>query len=73
MHFFTYNIVYSFLFIAPSILSQNVENGDVIMGFPEMPEDYEDLSEYKFQKFAATYFQVCVHRQRNHLRNINVN
>ena len=27
------------------------------MGVPTTPEDYEDLSEYKFQKFAATYFQ----------------
>jgi hypothetical protein len=28
------------------------------MGVPTSPEDYEDLSEYKFAKFAATYFQV---------------
>ena len=27
------------------------------MGVPTSPEDHEDLSEYKFQKFAATYFQ----------------
>ena len=37
--------------------SQIVQNGDIIMGVPTTPEDYEDLSEYKFQKFAATYFQ----------------
>ena len=36
---------------------QVVQNGDIIMGVPTTPEDYEDLSEYKFQKFAATYFQ----------------
>ena len=34
-----------------------MQNGDIIMGVPTTPEDYEDLSEYKFQKFAATYFQ----------------
>ena len=34
-----------------------VQNGDIIPGIPSMPEDHEDLSEYKFQKFAATYFQ----------------
>ena len=28
-----------------------------------MPEDNEDLSEYKFQKFAATYFQGTVNHQ----------
>ena len=28
------------------------------MGVPTTPEDHEDLSEYKFAKFAATYFQV---------------
>ena len=28
-----------------------------------MPEDHEDLSEYKFQKFAATYFQGTVNHQ----------
>ena len=28
-----------------------------------MPEDFEDLSEYKFQKFAATYFQGTVNHQ----------
>ena len=27
------------------------------MGVPASKEDYEDLSDYKFQKFAATYFQ----------------
>ena len=33
-------------------------NSDVIMGVPVTPEDYEDLSEFKFPKFATTYFQV---------------
>ena len=33
------------------------QNGDIIMGVPASKEDYEDLSDYKFQKFAATYFQ----------------
>ena len=28
------------------------------MGVPATPEDNEDLSEYNFAKFAATYFQV---------------
>jgi myosin-7 len=27
------------------------------------PEDHEDLSEYKFQKFATTYFQGNVTHQ----------
>ena len=33
------------------------------MGVPEAPEDHEDLSEYKFQKFAATYFQGAYSHQ----------
>ena len=38
---------------------KTVQNGgDVIMGVPATPEDNEDLSEYNFAKFAATYFQV---------------
>ena len=40
-----------------------VQNGDIIPGIPSMPEDFEDLSEYKFQKFAATYFQGTVNHQ----------
>ena len=40
-----------------------VQNGDIIHGIPSMPEDHEDLSEYKFQKFAATYFQGTVNHQ----------
>jgi myosin-7 len=39
---------------APKTLDRN----DVIMGVPVTPEDYEDLSEFKFPKFATTYFQV---------------
>ena len=35
-------------------------NGDLIMGVPATPEDHEDLSEFKFAKFAATYFQVKI-------------
>ncbi|CAG0892124.1 unnamed protein product [Darwinula stevensoni] len=31
--------------------------GELINAVPTSPEDREDLSEYKFQKFAATYFQ----------------
>ena len=43
---------------------QGVQNGtDVIMGVPSLPEDHEDLSEYKFQKFAATYFQGAYSHQ----------
>ena len=40
-----------------------VQNGDILSGIPSMPEDHEDLSEYKFQKFAATYFQGTVNHQ----------
>ena len=40
-----------------------VQNGDIIPGIPTMPEDNEDLSEYKFQKFAATYFQGTANHQ----------
>ena len=46
----TPTIVFRFLF-------QTVQNGDIIPGIPVTPEDHEDLSEYKFQKFATTYFQ----------------
>jgi myosin-7 len=42
---------------------QASQNGDVITGIPTMIEDYEDLSEYKFQKFATTYFQGNVTHQ----------
>ena len=27
-------------------------------GYIPVPEDDEDITQYKFQKFAATYFQV---------------
>ena len=43
--------------------SKAVQNGDVITGIPSKPEDFEDLSEFKFQKFAATYFQGTVNHQ----------
>ena len=36
---------------------KTVQNGDIIEGIPTSPDDFEDLSEYKFPKFAATYFQ----------------
>lgn len=42
---------------------KNIGNGDVIMGVPTTPEDYEDLTEFKFAKFAATYFQGNVTHQ----------
>ena len=38
-------------------MEKPLQNGDIIMGVPASKEDYEDLSDYKFQKFAATYFQ----------------
>ena len=38
-------------------------NGEIIMGVPTTQEDYEDLSEFKFQKFASTYFQGNVTHQ----------
>ena len=50
------SIVFLFLF-------QTVQNGDIIPGIPVTPEDHEDLSEYKFQKFATTYFQGNVTHQ----------
>ncbi len=40
-----------------------IQNGDIIPGIPTTPEDHEDLSEYKFQKFATTYFQGTVNHQ----------
>ncbi len=43
--------------------SENGAAGDIIMGVPQAPEDNEDLSEYKFQKFAATYFQGAYSHQ----------
>ena len=42
---------------------KGVQNGEVIMGVPTTQEDYEDLSEFKFVKFAATYFQGNVTHQ----------
>ena len=38
-------------------------NGDIIMGVPTTQEDYEDLSDFKFPKFATTYFQGNVSHQ----------
>ena len=35
----------------------HLSNGEVIMGVPTTPEDFEDLSEFQFQKYASTYFQ----------------
>ena len=40
-----------------------LSNGDIMMGVPTTPEDYEDLSDFKFQKFATTYFQGNVTHQ----------
>ena len=42
---------------------QAVQNGEIMTGIPVTPEDHEDLSEYKFQKFATTYFQGNVTHQ----------
>merc|ERR1719367_1439933 len=41
----------------------HLSNGEVIMGVPTMPEDFEDLSDFKFPKFATTYFQGNVTHQ----------
>ena len=41
----------------------HLSNGEVIMGVPTTPEDFEDLSEFKFQKYASTYFQGNVTHQ----------
>ena len=38
-------------------------NGDIIMGVPTTQEDYEDLSDFKFPKFAMTYLQGNVSHQ----------
>ena len=40
-----------------------LSNGDIIMGVPATQEDYEDLSDFKFPKFATTYFQGNVSHQ----------
>jgi myosin-7 len=45
------------------IVFQESQNGEIITGIPTLPKDYEDLSEYKFQKFATTYFQGNVTHQ----------
>ena len=42
---------------APKAVQNGCGVDDLIMGVPAAPEDHEDLSEYNFQKFAATYFQ----------------
>lgn len=42
---------------------KNTQDGDIIMGVPASKEDYEDLSDYKFPKFAATYFQGAYSHQ----------
>lgn len=36
------------------------DNQDVITSMQIGPEDEEDLSEFKFHKFAATYFQGII-------------
>ena len=40
------------------------------MGVPVTPEDYEDLSEFKFPKFATTYFQVNKNNVKYDWKNI---
>ena len=47
----------------PAPKNGTIANGDIIMGVPPTQEDYEDLSEFKFQKFASTYFQGNVTHQ----------
>lgn len=43
---------------------ENAINGGEVEGsIPAVPEDKDDLSEYKFQKFAATYFQGSASHQ----------
>ncbi|KAF0295010.1 Myosin-VIIa [Amphibalanus amphitrite] len=38
-------------------LPKGPANGEVISALPAAPEEVEDLSEFKFAKFAATFFQ----------------
>ena len=38
-------------------LPKGSANGEVISALPAAPEEVEDLSEFKFAKFAATFFQ----------------
>ena len=38
-------------------LPKGAANGEVISALPAAPEEVEDLSEFKFAKFAATFFQ----------------
>lgn len=40
-----------------------INGGEVEGSIPAVPEDKDDLSEYKFQKFAATYFQGSASHQ----------
>lgn len=47
----------------PAPQNGSLSNGDIIMGVPVTQEDYEDLTEFKFQKFASTYFQGNVTHQ----------
>ena len=47
----------------PAPKNGTLTNGEIIMGVPTTQEDYEDLSEFKFQKFASTYFQGNVTHQ----------
>uniref|UniRef100_T1IYK7 Myosin motor domain-containing protein n=1 Tax=Strigamia maritima TaxID=126957 RepID=T1IYK7_STRMM len=43
--------------------TQEVTSIDVDGALPTLPDDEKDLSEYKFQKFATTYFQGNVNHQ----------
>merc|ERR550532_2983642 len=47
----------------PAPKKGTLSNGDIIMGVPATQEDYEDLSDFKFPKFATTYFQGNVSHQ----------
>ena len=47
----------------PAPKNGTLSNGDIIMGVPTTQEDYEDLSDFKFPKFATTYFQGNVSHQ----------
>jgi len=44
-------------FLNQDLPQRKSDINEELLAVPYVPADYEDLSEYRFQKFAATYFQ----------------
>lgn len=56
-------LIYLYVLLLQDLPTANADQQEVISQIEMSREDEEDLSEFKFQKFAATYFQGNVTHQ----------